>query len=736
VVVAGQQSSSDNNSLPPDWYRAASSAYGNDGVGGLLRHAFVLLRRNLWLIGAIIAAGLLLAVLATMLDTRRYQASSTIQINDQGEQVLGDDIEGYNTANAYWDVDRFLNTQLDILRSRGLAMRVAQRLDLFGNDQFFEAMQAPPPGEGMPREARENYVIALLLSGLEVDLPRETRIVTIGFTSTEPVTSAEIANAFAEEYIQANLQRRFDSSAYAREFVAEQLEEARVRLEESERELNTYARQAGLIRTRIANRDDFQTEAGSVTASSLMQLNQAANEAQARRIAAEARWRAENATPLFSSQAVLANSTVQALMTRQAQLRAELESTRARYLPDHPALQQLEAELQSVGEQLQSTGQSVRNSIRADYLAAQSAESSLRAQVSSLEGETLAEQDRAVRYNTLAREADTNRSLYEGLLQRYRQLNASAGIASSNISIIDEAEVPLSPSSPSLFKNLLMGLLAGLGIAGLVVFLCDQLDDVVRIPEDVEDKTGLPLLGVVPRSDDEDIDMALEDPKSALAEAYNSLRGALLYSTRSGLPKIMLVTSAQPTEGKSTSSFAIAAGLARMGRKTLLLDADLRRPAMHYRFRLDNKSGLSSLLVSQEGVASAVFETELEGLSVMPSGPLPPSPTELLTSQRMAAVLDEAAAQYDAVVVDSPPVLGLADAPVLAALADGVVFVIEADRGRSGSLKAAMRRLRAMKPIMLGAVLTKFDPAKLANRYSDYYGYDYYRYDRDGGGKG
>ena len=443
-------------------------------------------------------------------------------------------------------------------------------------------------------------------------------------------------------------------------------------------------------------------------------------------------------TSLFSSQPVLSHPTVQALMTRRAELESELQGARQRYLPNHPAISRLEGDIAGINAQLERTARDVRQSIQAEYRAAAAAEQRLQGQVDRARGETLAEQDRSVRYNVLAREADTAKSIYEGLLQRYRELNASAGIASSNITIIDRAEVPSAQSSPSLTRNLILGLLFGMALAGIAVFLRDQLDDVIHTPEDAESKLGLPLLGVIPKAEGAVPLDALSDPKSALSEAYNSMRGALLYSTARGLPKIIVVTSAQSSEGKSTTSFALASGFARIGVAPLLIDADLRRPALHRLVGASKDRGLTDLLVSQDDPKSATLGVEIGDarFDLIPSGPTPPSPSELLASPRMAQLLEHCAQQYDVVIVDSPPVLGLADAPTLAAIADGTVFVIEADRGRSGALKAALRRLRAMEPNILGAVLAKFDPSRAGNRYSAYYGYDYYSYADDGARKG
>lgn len=713
--------------------RAVSRSYGmtggysDAGLGGFLRHALALLQRNAVLVAGIIGLALAIALVSTMLATPRYTAYTSIQIDDQSEQVLGDELGGQTAANSGWDIDRFLNTQLEILRSRALAGRVARKLELASDRAFFEAMGAELPQSG-GGAAASGAAAGLVRGGLTVDLPRETRIARLGFSSNDPEVAAKLANAYASEFIQATLQRRFDSSAYARNFVGKQLEEARVRLETSERELNAYAREAGLIRTRdVTSRDDARGT-DSVTTASLLQLNEAANKAQAERIEAESRWAAENSTPLLASQAVLASPAVQGLISRQSALRAELGVARGRYLEGHPKVQSLESELAAVTSQLGQAAREVRSGIRADFVAARDAESRLRAQVSRLQGATLAEQDRSVRYNTLAREADTNRSLYDGLLQRFRELNAASGISASNIAVVDAAVAPGAPSSPNLAKNLAIALLIGVVIAGATVFLRDQLDDAIRVPEDVEGKIHLPLLGVVPISTDGEPTAALADAKSPVAEAYNSLRGALLYSTPQGLPPVMLVTSARESEGKSTTSYAIARGVALTGKRVLLVDADLRRPSLHRLLGTDGKRGLSSLLTSSDPAASAIVDTAQEGLALLPAGPIPPSPTELLSAPRMAAVLEELSAAYDMVVIDSSPVLGLADAPVLSAIVDGVLLVIEADAARGGALKSALRRLRAMEPVILGAVLTKFDPAKAGNAYSSYYGYGYYSY--------
>jgi capsular exopolysaccharide synthesis family protein len=704
--------------------------YGADGsisIGPFLRNMFSLVRRNVWLITAIVATFLVAAAVLTILTTPKYTAQASIEISSQAQQVLGEEFDQATDDVEGWDVDRFLNTQISILTSRALADRVAQKLNLYSEARFFNAVQINPDDYDTSAGLR-NAVINSLMTNLAVSLPVSSRIAELSFTSTDRQMSATIANTYANEFIQSNLQRKFDSSSYARDFVEDQLLEARARLEDSEQGLNVYARQASLIRTRDPSNTTSTTTSNSITTASLLQVNQSANLAQATRVAAEARWNAERGQPLLSSPAALASPVVQRLQTRKSEVEAELENARQRYLGDHPAIQRLEADLANVDAQLTQAANQAREAVRADYVAARAAEQSLQAQVGQLEGATLEEQDRSVRYNTLAREADTNRSIYEGLLQRYRELNASAGITASNVSIIDVAEPPVSPSSPNPILNLAVALFLGLMTAGLVVFLKDQLDDRIRIPEEVEQKVGLSLLGVIPETRAEDPVAELRDPKSALAEGYSSLRSSLLYSTREGLPHVILVTSAQAAEGKSTTSYAIARNMALIGKKSLLIDADLRRPSIQRLAGVANSVGLSDMLVGEKTAAEAIVRGELDNLYLLPSGPLPPSPAELLSSTRLPALLQALRREFDVVVIDSAPVLGLADSPGLSALADGVLMVIESNRGRGGQLKTAVRRLRMMKPTILGAVLTKFDPTAAGNSYSTYYQYDYYTY--------
>lgn len=692
-----------------------------------------LVRRNWWLIALLIGGALAVAVAATLLTRPVYTATATIQVNETVPSVVGEQ-DAETEANT-WDYDRFAQTQVDILKSRALAERVANALSLSGDEGFLRGMGVDPAAMPTVPAMRQTIVHDLLQRNIAVTAPRGTRVIPIAFESGDPAVAARVINTYAEQLIEANLQRKYDSSAYARRFLSQQLGEAKDKLEMSERDLNAYARRQGLVRlgdpAQLGEGGNAAGSAGniSLTNASLAQVNQAALAARASRVVAEGRWNAISGAPLFSPAAVREDPTVAALMQRMAVLQGELAEERARRLDAHPAVQAKQAELRQIDSQLTRAANDVRRSIRSDYDAALAAERQLAGQVETLKGATLAEQDRSVQYALLAREADTNRQLYDELLQRYKQLNAGAGVATSNIAIIDRARVPAVPSAPSLMRNLALALLLGSALAALALYARNELDLSVRVPEDVESRLGLPLLGVVPLAKGAGgVETALADPQSPLSESYASLRASLLYATADGLPRTLLVTSSAPHEGKSTTARALADGFARGGKRVVLVDADIRRPSLHRAAGADNAVGLTTVLTGQAPLAEALLAGADNAPATLPAGPPSPAPGELLASPRMQQVIDSLADSFDLVVIDSPPVLGLADAPTLAVLVDGVVFVVQAGKAHRGALRTALKRLRALRPNLLGAVLTRFDPTAGGNAYSSYYGNESYAY--------
>ncbi|RYG08292.1 MAG: polysaccharide biosynthesis tyrosine autokinase, partial [Caulobacteraceae bacterium] len=322
------------------------------------------------------------------------------------------------------------------------------------------------------------------------------------------------------------------------------------------------------------------------------------------------------------------------------------------------------------------------------------------------------------------------RTLYEGLLQRYKEVSVTGGVASNNISIVDAADAPAEPSKPDLLLNILLAAIFGLGLGIVCAVLLEALDETVATPDDAEAKLGVPVLGVVPLLDKgETTADALAHVRSPFSEAYYSLITALQFSTPDGAPASLLISSARPAEGKSTTAYAVALNLARIGRRVLLVDGDLRNPSMHRVVGIENERGMSNLLSGSAELASVVNKTAHDNLFFIPCGPLPPHPAELWGGDRVRNFLNDARRQFDHVVIDGPPVLGFADAPLLAAVVGGAVFVVESRGTKRGQARGALRRLRVGRAHLLGVVLTKFN-----SKSTSYGGYDY-AYDYNYGGE-
>lgn len=691
-------------------------------------HALVnIIWRNLWLIGAIVVAAILLAIGTTFLITPKYEAVSSVQIDQEAIKVL-DTVDVEPVASTQ-DAARFLQTNVDVLKSRGTTERVARALQLYDDKAFLKRMHAKEPEIAVPGrtldQMRRDAVIQVLEKGLSINLPRDSRVVEIRFASADPALAARVANSYATNFIESNLQRKFESTSYARKFLEDQLGQAKLRLEDSERQMVEYARRAGLIDVAGSGSQVVAKTTGSIETDNLIALNESYAAAKAARIAAEERWRTAQNAPANSMPEVIGNPAVQQMLVTRAQKQAELMNELRQRKADHPAVVRAKAEVAELDRQLTAIASSVRTGIQNQYYAAQRQEQSLAAQVLTSKDSALDERSRAIEYTILSREVDTNRTLYDGLLQRYKEVSAAAGVTTNNISVVDTAAVPTEPSSPRLVLNVALGALCGLAAAAGVVLLREKFDDRVRQPDDLERKLDLLSVGVIPRHGaNETPDSALRSKYSPMSEAYASLVATLSLSSAQGFPKIFCVTSATAREGKTTSAIAIAMRLAGQGKNVLLVDADLRRPTVHARLGGANRSGFSNCLAGQLMPSQVIHRFEREGFSWMASGPIPPDPAQLLGSGRLETLLLEFSGSYDVIILDSPPVLGLADALILSAGADSTLFVVESGRGHFGGVKIALRRLRQAHANIVGGLLTKYDSKKfLAGRYDYYNGY-------------
>ncbi len=591
-------------------------------------------------------------------------------------------------------------------------------LQLDRNTAAQEALHLPDP-KGTPRQVAIDQATAALMPALVVDPVRNSRLVRIHVDMTDPTLAATIANAVAQAYIRSNLERHFDAASYATKFLEERLQKLKGRLEDSERDLVAYAQSAQLV----SDKDGL-----ALSGESLSDLNRALADAKNDRISAQAKLQQVQATGTSGIPTeMLDKSIVRALQARRAEIQAEYQDKLRIYKPDYPAMRQLKAQSDEVDRQVQRELGNIRASVRSEYEAARGREHLLEAQVELARSDALDIEKRGIQYNILKREVDTNRELYDGLLQRYKEVGVAGGVSTNNVSVVDTAQVPKQKFEPSLSRNLLLSLLFGsiLGIA--MAFLIEYLDDRVRGPEDVERLFGASVLGIIPKLRGTSPMEAAGDLRSAFAEAYRSLRTSLQFSTADGAPPTLLVTSASPGEGKTTTALLLARNFAELGKRVLLIDADLRNPTLHTVAQSPNGQGLTSFLAGVTSIGEVIQTTGIDNLWLIPAGPLPPNPAELLAGARLEQLLSGGARDYDQVIIDGPPVMGLADAPQIAHLAEGTIVMVASGKARRGAIRSALKRLDAVHAHVLGTVITMYDPRQ-SGAQDDYGAYSYYGY--------
>lgn len=731
VARSSPQALSTDLRLEPD-------AGAQDDKIDLLEYWRILVKRR-WTVLATVAMVMVIALVSTLLMTPIYRSVATLQIERNAAQVV--QVGGVNNEAAEYGND-FQETQIGLLKTRALAQRVVSQLGLVESRELDRLWPGSPweklaglfsgkPDDAKPaagRTSTDQKAAAARLkkvtedfeSGFSVDTVKNSQLVSINYDSPSPEFSQRAANAIAEAFIASNLERRFDSTSYAKSYLEDRLQELKLKLEDSERKLVEFAQKEQIV-------SSGDESGASLSQQNLGSLNTAYAKAKEDRIRAESRWK--QASSLRGSG--LQTSTGQdpmitSLQDSKAKLMVDYQDKLRLYKPDYPAMLQLKAQIDEVNKQIAAEEANVRSGIRAEYQAALQQEQMLADQLQGLKGEVLDLQSRSIQYNIYKREVDTNRQLYDGLLQRYKEIGVASGVSANNISIVDRAE-PGFKFRPKLQLNLAIALLIGLLLGIALALAFEYLDDTFKRPEDIEKLLGLPVLGAVPMlKAPQTPKAAMADLRSAFAESYRSLRTALQFSTDRGAPRSLLVTSAMPSEGKSTTALVLGQFYAQLGKRVLIVDCDLRNPSLHRSLGVDNSEGLSNYLAGALKPTDLIRPTELEGLMYMPSGPLPPNPAELLMGSKMLSLITVASEKFDLLILDGPPVMGLADAPILSNLAQGTLLVIRAGATRVAVVKNALKRLQSARAHVVGGLLTQFQ-AQQAGGYG-YGGYDYYSY--------
>jgi len=735
----------DNLELPPaplprvSWAQGAREAH--------LRDYLIILRKHIWLSLFFLLTVVTVVTVASFKMRTVYQAVSRVEIDRDLSNSFYP--QGMMVPDAmYFDMDNYIETQAKILQSDTLALMTIQSLHLAQNPEFGGAPSSKPPGTpGDITQATQDQGLAILgafQGRLSVKRIPESHLLDVTFEAHDPRLAAEIINAHVQNFIEQSFQTRYQSTTRASEWLAQQIEELRIRMEKSEDQQVRYERD-----NQIWAIDEKQ----NTTTQKLADLNRELTEAQAERIQKEAGYELVRTGRLESIPAVQQNSALQGLIQRRNDLNAQYTDALNLTGPNFPKVQRLQEQLKEVDKLIQIEKQNISNSIESDYRTAQQREALLSQALDKQKTEVNAMAEKLVQYNILKREAEANKQLYDGLLEKLKEAGISAGLRSSDLRVVDPALIPRVPSRPQKTRNItwaiLAGLLGGIGLA----FLREYLDNTVKTPDDVEQLTRLPSLAVVPMQSalngrgykllrrrtngdgaEEQVELVAHlHPQSPISEAFRALRTSLLLSQAEHPPQVILVTSALPREGKTTAVLNLAVTLAQLGDRTLIVDGDMRKPGISKFLALgDGKhAGLSTYLA---GVSSLDLVTvphpSIPNLSVVLSGPIPPNPADLLSSQRLRDALTALRSEYRFVVVDSPPIMAATDAVILSSLTDGVLLVVRSSCTPKEAFLRTRDLLSGVRSRFLGVLLNAVDTSSPDYYYS--YKYDPYNYGYSG----
>ncbi|MFI5179195.1 MAG: GumC family protein [Vicinamibacterales bacterium] len=677
-----------------------------------------------------------------------YQAQAQLMIEDERAAA----VPGLSDApNVYYeDPEPYYQTQYRILKGRDLTRRIIKKLNLGAVPEFNGTAAAPPtavalvhdvedrlinlvrPAKATPIEAPkvdetpdESALVSSFISRVDVLPIRGSRLVNVTFTGQDPKFAAQAVNALIDEYVDQNLLVKVQGSQNMLDWLDRELTKQQQKVQLSEQALSDYRDKQNAL-----SLDDKQ----NIVTTRLTQLNDALIRARTVKAQKEAlynqvRSMAATTTP-DAIPAISSNPQVQALKNRIAELSQQRAQLSEKFGDKWPALQTVNANLQEARNQLDGETikalQSIKNEFETSVLEEQTLSKNLEA--AKADAQDLSR--KSVGYNVMEREAKSNRQVYESLLARQKELSVQSNSRANNVRVIDRAEVPKVPITPGGRRTWLMSIAIGLVLAVGVAFGLDYMNDTIKTPEDVTRRLKLPFLGLVPsvRGDKHPVLTSSHVPHD-FGEAFRSLRTSLIAKYPSEGTKIIVVTSAQPLEGKTTTAANIAMALAYGGARVLLIDGDMRRPGMHRPLRLTNERGLSQVLIGQARVRDVIQRTVDPNLLAITAGKTPPNPSELLASERMKTLLANLShGPFDWILIDTPPVLAVTDAVILAPLVSGITFVVGAEMTRRRLAERALETIMQSHPKIVGVVLNKVDFARNKYYYSRYYGHQYKNY--------
>ena len=700
-----------------------------------LDHFWKVLRRR-WKIVMLV---LLVVVLVMMVGAYRqvpiYQAHGTLMIDRENANLLN--LPGMYGGFNDWR-NEYLNTQIQILQSRSLAREVVEDLNLIKG-------RVNLGGDG---EIVRSAAIKGFLGGLSIMPVEDTRLVRVSYSSADPEYAALAINTLFDNFIRLNLKLRTESTEQASAFLYKSINDLKRNLTQKEKELQSYGKQKELF---------YLSKQDSTVVEKFADFNKAFTNAQIDRVNKEATYRDMQSKPIDEYTVVKENGLIQSLKTQLSNLEAEYKKKSQIFRESYPEMQRLKAQMDTLQDQInletKDVAEKAQRATRAEYQAALKRENSLKAMLDQQKGEVVNTKTDAIYYNSLQIEVTNMRDLLNHLVRKQKESLLTSrleGLQTSNIKIIDRAEVPRGNISTSKQMILLQAVFIGLFLGIGLIFVMDWLDKSLKTPEEAEQHLRIPTLGMVPELGTENhhgyygygkkppketkvhpdhIELAnYDDPESSIAESYRTIRTSIMLSTADGPPQVIAVTSSQPKEGKTATMANLAVSFTKLGKRVLIVDGDLRKPMIHKVFGRKNTDGLSSFLVSKEAPEELFFKTRVPNLYIIPSGPIPPNPTEILDSTRMENLLQKLRKYFDIIFIDAPPLVGIVDPVIIGRMADAMVVVIWWGKTSRKAVAAVKNELVKYRIRLLGTVLNKVN-VKKGEGYGYRYGYSRYAYE-------
>jgi capsular exopolysaccharide synthesis family protein len=701
----------------------------------LLRYLEIILRRK-GIILTFFTVVFVTVLIGSLLKRPVYKATATLEISPESPKIVKfEDVVAVQPSTG-----EFYETQYKLLKSRSLARRVIDKLDLSQYPEFSSSgteksgqktglitdivqplRKGSSNNDEISVETGKDSIVDSFLSRVEISPEKDSQLLNISFEARDRELAAKTVNTLADTFIEWDLNRKLNATKEGRDFLKKQLEQTQASLERSEEELNAYAKRSDIISL---------DEKMNLTYHQFSELNDALAKAETDRLAKESLYKSVSNENAESIPGVVNDPYIQGLKAEYAKLKAEYSQLSAIFKPEYPTVKELGAKLAEMNRKVQEGISNRVGSIKSDYEAALKKEELLRKSYEEQKQLTSNLNEKAVQYRILQREVDTNKSIYESLLQRLKETEVTSGIKASNIQVIDYASIPLFPFKPRIALNLLLAAVIGLFGGAFIAFLVEYLDSTIKSPEEIRDRMRFPVLGGIFKINEEkELGFPVEktfilSPTSHFAEAFRMIRVSLLLSTPGSPPRSILITSCFPAEGKTTVSINLAASFAQAGDKVLLLEADLRRPKIGRIFgRNGNSAGLTNYLTGNATLEEVIMEGGMANLSILPVGPTPVNPAELLGSDEMRKLLEKLSKDYSYIIVDGPPVLGFVDSLIVSNIVDRTVLVASVGGTQRQALREVIEKILSIKSNFLGIIVNRIE----LNHNNYYYRrYDYY----------